>query len=419
MESIKIMPKEEGIEQGLNLVREGYMFIPNRVLSFQSKIFETRLLGETAICMSGEEATRLFYDNSKFTRKDAAPKRALKTLLGEGGVQTLEGQEHLQRKAMFIKAMNPASLNMMRRILVREWEAALDTWIIKGRINIYKESKKMLMRAICRWAGVPVIKNEVKLWSQKMADMYEKPLTVGLEQRQSRKARRQAEAWIKKMIIEVRNNQLRPLKGSVLYEFSWHRDIDGNLLDEQIVAVEVLNILRPTVAVSIYISFLALSLYHYPKEKEKVSSRREKDFEMFVQEVRRFYPFFPFNGARVKEDFIWNGYEFKKDTLTLIDFYGTNHDSEIWESPNIFNPERFSNWDENPYTLIPQGGGHYHTGHRCPGEWMTKDIMKISLDYLANQITYDVPAQDISYSLVSIPTWPKSGFVMDNIRRKR
>lgn len=49
MESIKIMPKEEGIEQGLNLVREGYMFIPNRVLSFQSKIFETRLLGETAI----------------------------------------------------------------------------------------------------------------------------------------------------------------------------------------------------------------------------------------------------------------------------------------------------------------------------------------------------------------------------------
>ena len=34
---------------------------------------------------------------------------------------------------------------------------------------------------------------------------------------------------------------------------------------------------------------------------------------MFVQEVRRYYPFTPFLGARVKKDFVWNKCEFKEE----------------------------------------------------------------------------------------------------------
>src|SRR5699024_11932535 len=37
--------------------------------------------------------------------------------------------------------------------------------------------------------------------------------------------------------------------------------------------------------------------------------------------------------ARVKSDFTWKGYQFKKETLTLLDLYGTNHDPEIWDNP--------------------------------------------------------------------------------------
>lgn len=35
------MPKEEGIDHSLSLMREGYMFILNRRRSFNSDIFET------------------------------------------------------------------------------------------------------------------------------------------------------------------------------------------------------------------------------------------------------------------------------------------------------------------------------------------------------------------------------------------
>ncbi|WP_026065160.1 hypothetical protein [Amphibacillus jilinensis] len=34
---------------------------------------------------------------------------------------------------------------------------------------------------------------------------------------------------------------------------------------------------------------------------------------------------------RIKPDFVWKGYEFKEGTLTLLDFYGTNHDPNIWK----------------------------------------------------------------------------------------
>lgn len=70
------MPREDGIDHTLSLMREGYMYIPNRRHSFQSNIFATRLFGQRAICMGGREATAVFYDNEKFQRQGAEIGRA-------------------------------------------------------------------------------------------------------------------------------------------------------------------------------------------------------------------------------------------------------------------------------------------------------------------------------------------------------
>ncbi len=134
--------------------------------------------------------------------------------------------------------------------------------------------------------------------------------------------------------------------------------------------------------------------------------------------MRRFYPFAPFTGARVAHDFQWNGYQFKEGTLVFLDLYGTNHDEKIWEKADAFMPERFATWQENAFTFIPQGGGHYHNGHRCPGERITIEVMKLAVDCLVNHMKYEVPKQDLSYSLTRMPTLPNSGFKMTSVRRK-
>src|SRR5699024_3463670 len=154
-------------------------------------------------------------------------------------------------------------------------------------------------------------------------------------------ARNNVEKWMQQLIAKVRQQTIKPPENTVLHKFSWHRELDGNLLDMETAAVEILNILRPIVAIAIYINFIVLALHHYPDEKEKLRSGDKKYAQMFIQEVRRFYPFFPFSAAIVKKDFTWKDYRFKKGTLTILDLYGTNHDPDIWDNPSLFNPERF------------------------------------------------------------------------------
>lgn len=411
------VPKEEGIDHSLNLLREGYLYILNRRQSFHSDLFETRLLGKKAVCMGGKEAADLFYDNSKFKRAGVAPNRVAETLFGKKGVQTLDGDAHKHRKKMFMSIMSPDRLKKLNEIAAKQWDTALTKWQQMDDVVLYEEALEIMCRTACEWAGVPVEEKDMKKLADDLRAMFESATAIGPSHWVGRHARNRVEKWMGNLIDQVREGKLNPEEYTALYTFSWHRDLEGNLLDQEVASVEVINILRPIVAIAVYITFSALAAHHYPEERKKLQSGNEKNAQMFVQEVRRFYPFFPFAAAEVKADFTWKDYTFEKGTLTLLDLYGTNHDPNIWGNPEVFQPSRFENWDGSPFSFIPQGGGDYYLGHRCAGEWVTIEMMKVSLDFLVNQMTYDVPEQDLSYSKVSIPSLPKSKVMINNVQR--
>lgn len=412
------MPQEDGVDHSLSLIREGYMYILNKRRSFNSDIFETRLLGKKAICMGGKEAAELFYNPEKFKRKDAAPNRAIQTLFGKNGVQALDGEAHKRRKEMFMSIMSPDELKRLNDITKKQWELAAKKWVGKDKVILYEETKEILCRTACEWAGVPVQESEITNLTSYFGAMFESPGAIGPKHWLGRNARNNAEKWMEELIEKVRQGTVNPPENTALSRFSFHRELDGNLLDIKIASVEVINIIRPIVAIAIFINFIALAVQHYPEERKKLQTGDEKYAEMFIQEVRRFYPFFPFVVALVKEDFTWNGYQFEEGTLTLLDLYGTNHDPKIWDNPDVFNPARFSNWQDSPFGFIPQGGGDYFMGHRCAGEWVTIEVMKVSLNFLVNQITYELPEQDLSYSMVKIPSIPQSKIVIENVKQK-
>ena len=91
------MPRATEFDSTLSLLRQGYELVPNMSRKLGSDIYAGRLLLRKAIFMTGEEAARLFYDNEKFQRHDAMPKRVQKTLLGIGGVQGLDDECHRHR----------------------------------------------------------------------------------------------------------------------------------------------------------------------------------------------------------------------------------------------------------------------------------------------------------------------------------
>ena len=154
------------------------------------------------------------------------------------------------------------------------------------------------------------------------------------------------------MIKDVRDRRLVPPTESALAVIAGHRDEDGALLSPRIAAVELLNVLRPTVATSVYITLLAHALHSFPDVAPAPASDRSV-LRRFVQEVRRFYPFFPAVAARSRKDFRWRNVRFPAGRRFLLDLHATNTDPHLWNEPETFNPERFRE-DISAFALIPQ-----------------------------------------------------------------
>ncbi len=277
---------------------------------------------------------------------------------------------------------------------------------------------EILCSAVCQWAGVPLEEYEVKERAEDFSLMVDAFGAAGPRHLKGRRARTRAEEWIKGIIEDVRSGNIKAEERTALHAMAFYKDLDGNQLDSNMAGIELINVLRPVVAISTFITFEALALLEHPECKEKLLTGDENELKIFVQEVRRYYPFTPFLGARVRKDFIWNKNEFKEGVLVLLDVYGINYDSKIWKDPDKFWPERFKERKDNLFDFIPQGGGDPSNGHRCPGEGITIEIMKAGLDFLVNKIEYDVPNQDLGYSMTKMPTLPKSRFIISNIRQK-
>ncbi|NCT24576.1 fatty-acid peroxygenase [Bacillus subtilis subsp. subtilis] len=412
------IPHDKSLDNSLTLLKEGYLFIKNRTERYNSDLFQARLLGKNFICMTGAEAAKVFYDTDRFQRQNALPKRVQKSLFGVNAIQGMDGSAHIHRKMLFLSLMTPPHQKRLAELMTEEWKAAVTRWEKADEVVLFEEAKEILCRVACYWAGVPLKETEVKERADDFIDMVDAFGAVGPRHWKGRRARPRAEEWIEVMIEDARAGLLKTTPGTALHEMAFHTQEDGSQLDSRMAAIELINVLRPIVAISYFLVFSALALHEHPKYKEWLRSGNSREREMFVQEVRRYYPFGPFLGALVKKNFVWNNCEFKKGTSVLLDVYGTNHDPRLWDHPDEFRPERFSEREENPFDMIPQGGGHAEKGHRCPGEGITIEVMKASLDFLVHQIEYDVPEQSLHYSLARMPSLPESGFVMSGIRRK-
>jgi fatty-acid peroxygenase len=281
---------------------------------------------------------------------------------------------------------------------------------------LFDESSRILARGVCRWAGVPLDDAEVEAVAADLVALVDGFATGGPRHWRARAARERREAWLAALVRQVRDGAVRVPAGSAVDVVAHHRDSGGELLDPRVAAVELLNVVRPTVAVCWYIAFATHALHRWPEHRASLCDGADADgqtpfVEAFAQEVRRFYPFAPFVGGRAVRDLSWRGHQIRAGSLVLLDIYGQNHDPSLWKKPYTFDPQRFVGRQVGAFDLIPQGGGDPSTGHRCPGEAITVALLQALTTRLA-QVDYDVPAQDLTISLRRIPARPASGVVL-------
>lgn len=407
------LPRDTAFDATAALLSDGYEFVGERCRRLGTNAFLTRLMLRPAVCVRGRDAARMFYAGDRFTRRGAMPSTALKLLQDVGSVQALDGKAHAVRKAMFMAMMAPEQVAALAGLFRDHWRAREEERA-RGAFVLHEEARTVLTAAACDWAGLPVAWSDFDRRREEFGAMIDEAGSFGPGHWRARLKRRRSEAWAARTVRAVRQGRLHPPTGSPLRLIADHRDAGGSRLAPAEAAVELLNVVRPVVAVGRFVAFAGLALHEHPQWLQRLRAEPAM-IEPFVQEVRRLAPFFPLVGGRAAEPFEWHGRRFRRGEWVVLDLYGTNRDPERWRDPETFRPERFVGREIDPWEMVPQGGGDFIADHRCPGEWITIALLKEAVAALV-AARWTVPDQDLSVDLSRMPALPASGLVLDRWR---
>ena len=411
--------QDTALDATLAAVLQGYDFIGNRRKRLGSDAFTTRAMLRKVTCVMGEDAARMFYAPGRFTRVGAMPVMTLMLLQDFDSVQMLDGAELRHRKDMFLALTTPQQLARLEDVARKEWRARIADWRVRGRIVLFDEAREILTRIACAWAGIPLGEDEAKARTREFAAMIEGSGTLGPRAWWGLLLRRHTERWACNVIHRVRTGEIETRADAPVRIIAFHRELNGEPIELNAAAIELINALRASMAVARYVVYGAMMLHERPELRERLRAGDRAYAEAFTQEVRRLCPFFAYIGGRVREPFDWRGKHFAKGEWVVLDLYGTNLDPRSHRAPETFDPDRFLKREVCPFAFVPQGGGDVRTGHRCPGEDISVVLARVALEVLARDVDYDVPPQDLSIRLSRIPARPKSGFIIENVRPVR
>ncbi len=412
-----VLPRAPGLDLTVALWREGYRFIPSRCDALGTDGFRTRLMLRPAICLRGPEAVALLYAPDSTTRVGAMPDTTLRLLQDKGSVQQLEGDAHRARKAVFLDLLTePERVSDLVARFREAWREALPRWQAAGRIRLMEEMNLVLARAALGWCGLEVDRRDLGHIAHALFVMSDRSGHFGPATVSALLRRNEVERLIAARIADIRAGTVAAPPGSPLAVLTGPIETGGALLPLEVATVEVLNLLRPIVAVGRWITFAAHALHVYPEWHMAFREGFCDMVEPFCEEVRRLYPFFPMVGAVATRDLEWNGIALPEGSWLLVDLYGTMHDPRSFAGPDRFRPERLlSHRDEAP-SFVPQGGGRPATSHRCPGEAVTVSLLVEAVRLLTTGMRYAVPPQDLAIRLSVIPARPASGMILTDVQ---
>lgn len=392
-------------ELSVQLLKKGYTALTANVSKLgQDGSYLARMLGRRALVVWGADGARLFYDGALVQRAGAVPPPLARLLFGRGAVHGLDGEAHLSRKAIFLDVLRPDNVEVLVDDVCRALAQRVRGWQARGDLSVFSELVEVYGSSVIRWAGIELSDEESRSRSHDLASIVDGFGGTGYAYVRGAVARRRSNRWAEGLIGQVRCGNLHPPRDSALWALAMGQ---GAELDETTAGVELLNILRPTVAVAWLGAFAALALDNFPEWRARLVGDDERVRHAFAQEVRRTAPFAPALAARVRSRVERFGVQLDPGDFLVLDVLSTNHDPARWHDPVRFDPTRFLDEDPGPYDLVAQGGGDPRNGHKCPGEPLATAMLRETAGCLA-AVDY-VVVSDPSYDPRRIPTLPTDG----------
>ena len=371
-----------------------------------------RLMGRAALVVRGPDGVRLFTDTTAVRRRGAMPAPVAGILFGQGAVHGLDDEQHRHRKQLFVEATRADRVADLVQRVGEEWERQRSGWD-HGPVTVYDDAVAVFGRAVLTWAGIDVPDTEAETEARRLAQVVDGFAVPGPAYLRAVRARRRSDQWAEGVVAAGRRGDPQPPAGSALALVSTWTGEAGLPLPLRTAAVELQNLLRPTVAVSRFASFAALALAQHASWRTAL--REEAGGAVpgplalaFAQEVRRLAPFVPVLAGDLRREVTFHGRRLPAGTRLVLDVLGTNTDERHWPRALAFDPHRFLGAQHvEPDALVPQGGGEVAAGHRCPGEDIALGLVATTSATLASLDWY-LPPQNLHVNRRRMPTQPAS-----------
>jgi fatty-acid peroxygenase len=382
---LRAVPSVPGWDHSLQFLADPYRFIGRECRRLGSDVVLARLLLQPTLCLTGPRAAELFNDRTRFRHMGVANETGHAASFDRGPVATA---------ALLARALE-------------QWDRLLPGWCSRSRMVLYGAAQEWLARTACAWAGIALAQSEAAARTSQLAALFDNAAGGIAAHLRARRARREAEGWLAGLI---QSHRRRPLfaTASPAAVAAGFVDAEGLRLPARLAAIELLNLLRPIVAVSVFVVLAAHALHRHPGWRVALAGGLDDDLRAFVQEVRRFYPFFPAVPAQVSREFVWEGLHFPRGTRAMLDLYGTNHDDRAWPQPHDFRPERFFGTIPGLFDFVPHGGGWSQ-------DPLSLALMKLAAHQLAVHLRYRVPAQDLDLQMDRPPALPRDRFIVERL----
>lgn len=363
-----------------------------------------RMMGRPALAVRGEQGARLFYDESLMRRKGAVPLPIRMLIFGPGSIHGLDGERHSSRKELFFEIITPESVADLKQEVAAELRVAAERWTRSIGIALFDELVEIYGKAVIGWAGVDVPDQEAIRISHEVALIVDGFGVGGTAYPRAALARFRAQKWALKVIRNVRSGRSYPKAGSAAHVLA------SSDLPDLVAATELLNIVRPTVAVAYFGAPAAVQLLEQYEWRELIAQGSPRHRRAFQLEMRRWYPFAPLLAARTRAAMAG----LPAGAFVILDLFGTDRDPASWSDPDHFAPERFLDREPTPFNFVPQGGGYPETGHRCPGEPIAEALLEATVQQLA-LLRYRVQDGSEEVTLSRIPALPANRVVLNHV----
>ena len=407
-------------------------FLKKRLKKYGS-VFKTNLFGNPTVFMTGADANVFILTNENKYFSVTWPE-STKILLGSDSLALQRGSFHSNRRKLLYQAFQPRALASYIPTMENITDNYLKKWEKMDSFTWYPELRNYTFDIACKLligtdnTSETILGELFETWCQ---GLFTLPINLPWTNfGKALRARKRLSQEIEQIILK--RQQAEDLGEDALGLLLQAKDENGQTLPLAELKDQILLLLFAghETLVSSLVSF-CLSVGQNPEIGERIKQEQEQFhneslnldtlkkmvyLEQVLKEVLRFIP--PVGGGfrETIETCEFKNYSIPKGWTVQYNIGNTHKDTEIYQNPEQFNPDRFNSEnaeDKNKtFGYIPFGGGI----RECLGKEFAKLEMKIFGAMLVRNYRWEIlPNQDLS--LVAIPTAkPRDGLKVKLIK---